>query len=428
MKRIAFFFWICLFGAACTPTVKTWYLTSEEVEWRKSPAVSPAGKGRDCCRDKMNYIPDTNHLDHTPIRYIRVNFHLMNSLDSTCFFDEETGRKYVHSLLFNAEKRIKNNQKMFLPPGNNTPVIPPRYRYKLTPTNYLPNDDGIYFHYNNDRSFFVNKGRNRNNYSREVIHDFGIQLDTVLNAFLMPIHPDSLKSKTYQGKDSGIALGNAIKIGGDYLGGRMKPWITQKYFNHEIGHILTLAHTWRYNDGCDDTPKNPNCWNKSQSPECDSLASNNFMDYNAYQNAWSPCQIGKIHYALSRPESRQRKFLEPTWCELKENRHIFIRDSVHWKSMKDLEGHLTIEPGGVLKISCRVSLPKGARLTVKPGGTLILDNCRLHNDCGDKWAGIEVQKQGREKGRVIFIDQPLIEDVAQPLLSGHPNKSRHNGR
>lgn len=81
---------------------------------------------------------------------------------------------------------------------------------------------------------------------------------------------------------------------------------------HEIGHNLGLRHTWNQNDGCDDTPMNPyhlnrsatgfQCWalNEPATSKCDSLhkCSNNMMDYNAYQNALTECQLAKIHYNI----------------------------------------------------------------------------------------------------------------------------------
>ncbi len=408
---------------SCNPTVQKRFLSTEDVQFVDNDVIVAAGArpvragtGRDCCKDKLNYIPDTAYLDHTPIRYINMNFHLMNSEDSTQLFKNEAeGVKFVKDLIRAAEHRIKNNQKMFLPPGNETPVIPPRYRYWIAKRKWIAGDDGVHFHYDDDLYFMVNKGKNRNNYNRDVFKKYGIQLDTVLNCFIQPLHPDSVLSPTYKNHSTGIALGRAIKVAGDFKGGKMKPNLAQKYFNHEVGHIYGLPHTWTYKDGCDDTPNHPNCWNDKSSPECDSLASNNFMDYNAYQSAWSPCQIGKMHYNFSNPRFKRRDYLRRTWCELRQDRHIFIADSIHWKSMKDLEGHLTIEPGGSLQISCRVSFPKGAKITVKPGGKLILDNCTLHNDCGDLWQGVEIQEFKKEKGAVVFLGEPKIENVEHEL-------------
>ncbi|MEK7255264.1 MAG: hypothetical protein AAB316_11000, partial [Bacteroidota bacterium] len=175
--------------------------------------------------------------------------------------------------------------------------------------------------------------------------------------------------------------------------------------------IFGLSHSWTGSDGCDDTPKHKNCWSPSM-PNCsDSTASNNVMDYNAYQAAWTPCQLGRIHLSMSRENGTVRKLLSPRWCMLKEAANITIRDSVHWQGARDLEGNLTIEPGGILKISCRVALPAGAKITVQPGGKLYLDNCRLHNACTGTWQGVEVQEVGKMKGEVIFLGAPVLEGV-----------------
>jgi len=418
MPKILFFVLLLLFVNACNQPLKKWFLTTGDVVNKEKidsdSRFRKPGRGRECCRDKLSYIPDTNYLEHAPVKIIRLNFHIMNAADSSQNFREKEGVKYVKSLLGEANKRLLNNHKMKLPPGNQTPVLPPRYRFQLTPKPDDAQDDGVYFHYDDSLYYYVVKGKNQNNYSRGVIQKYGIQLDTVLNVFLMPHHPDSLASPTYGGYGAGIALWNAVKLTGAYKK-NIGPWDMQKYLNHETGHIYGLTHTWKYNDGCEDTPTHPNCFNNKTRPECDSLASNNFMDYNVYQNAWSPCQIGKIQYNMSREKIEDRKFLKPNWCMLHDERHIIIRDSVHWKSMKDLEGNLTIEDGGILKISCRVSLPKGAKITIKPGGKLILDNCKLHNACGDKWQGIEIQKEGKRKGKVVFWGLPLLEDMLNQL-------------
>lgn len=83
---------------------------------------------------------------------------------------------------------------------------------------------------------------------------------------------------------------------------------------HEIGHNLGLRHTWNQNDRCDDTPMNPyhrdrsatsfQCWalNEPANGKCDEIekCSNNMMDYNAYQNALTECQVAQIHYNIYR--------------------------------------------------------------------------------------------------------------------------------
>ena len=59
--------------------------------------------------------------------------------------------------------QLIRNSKMRLPVGNNTPVIPEmRYQYLLTPHPDIPNDDGIYFHYDDELYAANNHGKDKN--------------------------------------------------------------------------------------------------------------------------------------------------------------------------------------------------------------------------------------------------------------------------
>jgi hypothetical protein len=77
------------------------------------------------------------------------------------------------------------------------------------------------------------------------------------------------------------------------------------------------------------------------------------MDYNAYQIALSPCQIGRASQAtFTNEKSSVRRCLIPTWCTLQGKiADIIITDSVAWTGARDLEGHVTIAPGGALRLS-----------------------------------------------------------------------------
>ncbi len=401
-----------LYGVGCTPQLSTRFYTAADLARPSSydQVNTPSLGKRDPCNNYQAYIPDTLHLDHTPVKYIRVNVHWMNSSDSLSNYKGEEAVKFTKGLLHAVNYDLAKNAKMLLPRRNTTPLIPTQYRMVLAGRPGDAGDEGIYFHYDDELCYYVHKGKNANLFDRKVIQRYGIQLDTVLNIFIMPHHPDSVVSTTYQPGGVGVALGAAVKIAGPYENPKMTFWDIRGVFNHEIGHIYSLSHTWAYNDGCDDTPLHPqDCFGPNDRPGCDTLMSNNFMDYSAVQNAWTPCQIGKIHQRMTALNTKTRAFLQPNWCQLHEDRHIFIRDTITWSGHRDLEGHLTIEPGGQLTIRCRVALPAGAKITVKPGGVLLLDNCRLYNDCGDQWLGIEIQSSGKVAGKVEATGQPLIE-------------------
>lgn len=343
------------------------------------------------------------------MRYIRVNVHVMENSSGTAHRPKDSVRVFMNELLRYSNIELDTNVWHWRSPEG-TPALPKRYRYVLTPQPNQPEDDGIYFHYDDSLYYFVSQGKNQNNYSRDVIRKYSIGADSILNIFVLVHHPDSMKSKTYRANGQGIALGTALKIAG-VLESREGPISFDGLLNHEVGHILGLYHAWT-EDGCPDTNNHPNnCWEWSPDPPCRNTASNNMMDYNAYQIALTPCQVGKIQATFADERSAVRRCLQPTWCTLQEDRTLVITDSVSWTGARDLEGHLTIAPGGVLRLSCRVSMPPGSRITVQPGGRLILDGCRLHNACGKDWQGIFVQEENGVAGEVEVLNAPKVEDV-----------------
>ena len=402
----------CLLFGTCQPKVKQWFVKTEDIQFVELAAQpKDYAKHKTGCNSSLSYMPDTNYIEHFPMRHIRVNMHFMNHSDSTKNFNEAEAFKFAKKYLKAAEHDLNRRKKLAIPPNNQIPALPKQYRYVLTPKRNDPNDTGVYCHYDDELFYFINKGNKKNNYSRTVIEKYAIQKDSVLNMFVMPHHPDSVASPTYKPRKTGIALNNHLKVSGIFESGNYDPWQYRGLLNHEVGHVLGLSHAWGY-DGCDDTPIHSNCWNTSDQPPCDTMASNNVMDYNAHQSAWTPCQIGKIHRNLSKLSARQRRLLIRTWCTLKPEKTITIRDNITWEGAKDLEGHIIIENGGVLRVNCRVSLPQGAKITVRPSGKLILNNdAWLHNDCGHQWEGIEIQSSGKEKGVVVFQGTPAVENM-----------------
>jgi hypothetical protein len=385
---------------ACSPKIETQthFCTAEDVQLLPEAydqSTLNRYQLRQRCNDALTYIPDTAYLEHRPMRYIRVNVHFMNSADSSQNYWGEKAITFAQKLIGNVNIDLEKNTKMNLPIGNETPVLPTQYRLRLTGRPDAPDDKGIYCHFDDELYYHVHKGKNRNISSRGAVNAYSIQEDSVVNIFLMPHHPDSVASKSYAGGVVGVALGTAIKLGGNYKSGRPY-WHYRQTLNHEVGHVFGLKHTWAYNDGCDDTPKNPNCWNYG-SGKCDSLVSNNLMDYNAWQLAMTPCQIGRVHRNMSR-EGRPRNMLEPTWCTLDQKKTIYIRDTIVWQGARDLEGHLVIEKGGRLLIQCRTSLPPQGYIKIAAGGELILDNAQLHNACEATWEGIIIETKGNQKG------------------------------
>ncbi len=424
-----------IFFLSCERKIQKDFLTKLEPileEYDASSSTLPGQqKLRSVCRDKMNYIPDPNHLEFTPLKIIRVNIHIMrNSKGGSNFPNEEQGRIFVKKVLESTNQKLEQNAKMFLPLNNDTPKLPQCYKFELSPRPNDPNDDGIYFHDDDELFYMTNYGKNTNIYKQGVYKKYGIQKDTVMNIFMMGVHQDSIESKTYKMVSNGIAFGKWTKVASWYYFMNNKNftkasdidfidhWTSQRLWNHEIGHCLGLRHSWVGNDGCDDTPSHQNCWNYTKNgSKCDSIVSNNIMDYTAHAGAWSPCQIATVHYNLSNKKYRIRPLLKKTWCKYDESKTININkgEDIVWKGAKDLEGNIIVKDGASLTIHCRVSIPPNGKIIVEPKGKLVLNGATLENDCGETWKGIEVWSTDKRKGEVVMVNDAKITEAENPI-------------
>jgi len=341
----------------------------------------------------------------------------MNSTDGSYNMPKEEVTRYAYEWIRVTNENLEHNMKMFLPHGNQTPALPIPYRYVISPDVTVKGDSGVYYHINDTLCYAVKTGRERNISDKRVIQRYAIRDDSVMNIFIQTHQLDSIKSKTYRPDASGISLGSSVKIFGRWFE-RPNAWGLRAITNHELGHSLGLSHTWSGFDGCDDTPEHPNCWNVTDKPPCDSLFSDNMMDYNAHMAALTPCQIGKILLNMARIGSIQRSIVEPTWCRLDTNATITIMDSVRWEGSADLEGNVIIAPGATLEIGCRVSLPAGAFIQINPGAKLIvLSTGKLHNACGEKWGGIKLMSEKKNSGALFLQEGAVIENIPDPLAT-----------
>lgn len=405
---------------SCSKKIKSLHYTSlEEIQ---ADAFKRSDKKAKCdCLDVNNYIPDERFPQFDDIKYVRVNFHYPNASDSSYNFIGEEALIYSKALLESGNNKLKKNKKMNLPEGNDTPVLDAGYRYVLQEDPSTPTGYAVYEDIDDENWYFIKKGKNKNNYSRTIIKKFAKNDDSILNIFAMVYPPDSIGKKGFKSGRAGIALGNSLKIAGIMKYGVNGAWRFAALMNHEIGHVYGLRHSWYKNDGCDDTPPHPNCWGPSEDGPCAGVTSNNMMDYNNQQIAITPCQIGTVKKSMHRETGKARKLLVKDWCDYDSTKNLVITEDFQLNRAVDMKGHIIIESDASLRLSCRVHMPKGGKIIVKPGAKLILNGCKIHNDCGDTWEGIEVQSKGELSGTIEYQGRVKLENLKEEITEDDSN-------
>ena len=129
---------VCVSAFSCIPKITKLQLVDTDIEYAEAEPVN-------LCNHNVHNQPDSN----TAIRYVRVNVHFFRDSAGLGNFSKEKGIQYAHDIIGECNKKLASNKKMKLPKGNNTPILPTKIRFVITPQDDIENDDGIYFHDNN---------------------------------------------------------------------------------------------------------------------------------------------------------------------------------------------------------------------------------------------------------------------------------------
>ncbi|MFT5997897.1 MAG: hypothetical protein ACI81P_000342 [Neolewinella sp.] len=361
-------------------------------------------------KDPAHYRPDTTNERYLPIRYLMVSFHIMNSSDTLYPLYGEAAVKNIKEVLNATNDLMRAQPELWLKPDSmEVPALPKRLLFNLA--NKPGTDEpAIYEHYDDELYGYLHTGKHRNRADRGVIREYAVNKDSVLNIFIMGPPGDSLTSKTFRSPGTdGIYLGDAIKVTG-WLESNRPPWELRGIVAHEIGHALTLNHAWT-RDGCDDTPTHRNdYWSRRGENTGPGKTSNNLMDYSNHQKALTPCQIGRMHAAMSDINGRQRKWLLPYWCRYNPNEPVRVTKDLNWEGARDFNTDIFIRRGQTLRINNRLHLPDRGVIYVDPGARLLLGpGAIIHSDCGGAWGGIKIGvTDSGYRGEVVVDDGAIL--------------------
>lgn len=407
-----------LYGCSSTNYIAEWYVhgKNENTTWQPSKV----------CFNTENYEVNNRNAAHFPVKYIKLAFHFIKHPEQP-FFSAYEASMYANDLVMFCNTQLANNMPMNLPLGNTTPVYPVLYRYVID-TDSVTKKEKVFLHDDAELAFMNKKNNQQNLFWRKQYDKYGIQEDNAIDIFMLEHPQDSIASPTYKASIDGVGMGPWMKIVGAYQqsldsvtdenGIKQRKWAAQYVglFNHEMGHILGLSHTWKFNDGCEDTPFHENCWNYSSTAPCDKEVSNNMMDYNAFQNSLTPCQLGKINFNLTDKYSSIRKYLQNNWCTPEKFKDLVIARNakVVWQCNKQAEGNIILKENSTLTVSCLLSMPENSSIKIYPGAQLIVDGGKVYNECGLPWKGIEIFSSEKNKGQVEILNKAVVEN---PMLN-----------
>lgn len=177
-------------------------------------------------------------------------------------------------------------------------------------------------------------------------------------------------------------------------------------FGGEMLHVLGVDHPsplqahWLHandDDGCDDTP-----WHSNSN-----LLDCNYSEDTGTKCALTKCQLGKIHYFFEKLNPSFQSFPSGAGPHIPVGEGAYTAEgscditmpdiiinsgpNVTWNFDRQLRSNVIVKLGGRLYIYCRVGMPSGAKITVEPGGRLYLFG-EVYNNCDNKlWDGIVVK-------------------------------------
>lgn len=140
------------------------------------------------------------------------------------------------------------------------------------------------------------------------------------------------------------------------------------------------------------------------------------MDYTALREALTPCQLGRMHANFTNPNSPQRKYTQPNWCNQNPNETvtIYAGDTLRLNRFVDMPRDIVIAKNGCLILqNAHLNMPPNSKILVQPGGTLLLYGSTITCLCPNQtWRGIEVKNGIFKKAKLRILKPATLKNIA----------------
>ncbi len=366
------------------------------------------------------FIPD----EDAPNKVVRINFHFIQDAQGEKNFTSSDVEFIEH------EFELEVNQNRFL--NNPAPSDYLEGVNDLSSTRIRFDLRGIYFHQSSE---YWDHAIHEPSY--EVLNkNFGVNVESELNIYF---YSDTEASSA--GGMTFVPLNQGEPKTRDDLAIRMHNFYQHKpHFGqglaHELGHAMGLIHTFPEggppgDDGFTDTP--PDITWDPANYFCDPFAdpndgcTNNTMSYSGKREYFSPQQIGAMHFCLV--STFIVRYWDPDSYPPSED--LLIEGIVEWDNPKFVNGNISIMPGSEMTIKCGVTMAPSSKITVYPGGRLIIDGGGIYAANKKNWDCIEVLGDP-SKSQYPHMNQGYVEIINGACISeanvGVVTYKRKNGQ
>ena len=353
-----------------------------------------------------SYIPDSI----TPIVTIKVNVNVWRENDGTgsYWLDTPAFRDSLRMLFNYLNYQFAVNQIYSDPVSNAEFILDTKVRFEL---------DTVYYY--NDST---------------LAHSFG---STPFILYMIANYPERLNNFNYHlslnegiigstvaGSSSGYnSINQSITSIRQY--NQQNLWSFAIHMKHEFGHNFGLEHTYsgevtlinspeflwdifgtQTQSWCNNQPSTNVCYH-DKGWECDPYDSTNtctnaVMGGTKDEGHFSALQCGRLHRALR--VSTLRKYAYGY-----SSIPLIISNNQMWDYNGKFYQDIIVDSGATLTISCTIEMVQNAKITIKPGGKLVLDGGVLTNAYVDStWQGIRVLGNS-SAGQLTLGAQGIVE-------------------